>query len=132
VDRRTIIEISRAKTGGVHAPCKLSVKSDHAGGVFVGENNGVHFLDIEEFKTALDTFLQARTGSATLRATDDCELEFIRWNAKGDVGMRYVIGTQFMEGDAAELSRIAVSGRFELHGEFVEQTAAQLLRELNV
>lgn len=131
VDRLTTIEIDQADAGGVHAPYGLRVKSSRAGGGFAGENNGVHFLNIDEFKPALTTFLKVRKGSATLRATDDCELEFFRWNAKGDVGVRYVIGTQFMEGEAAELSRIAVSGRFKLHGEFVEQIGAQLLRVLN-
>ena len=130
VDRRTTIEISQAQTGGVHAPYKLSVKSNPAEGAFAGENDSVHFLDVDEFKAALKTFLADRVRSVTLRATDDCELEFFRWNAKGDVGLRYVIGTRFMEGEVAEFARIAVSGRFKLHGEFVEQTAAELLRVL--
>jgi hypothetical protein len=46
VDRRTTIEISQAKGGGLHAPYKLRVQS---GGSFIGENDKVHFLDIEGF-----------------------------------------------------------------------------------
>ena len=35
------------------------------------------------------------------------------------------------EGEAPELSSIAILGRFKLHGEFVNQMAAQLLDVLN-
>jgi hypothetical protein len=128
VDRRTTIEISQAKGGGVHAPYKLRVQS---GSGFIGENDTVHFLNIEGFRAQMEAFLKKREGSVTLRASDDCELEFFRWNTKGDVGVRYVIGTQFMEGEATEYSKIAVSGRFKLHGEFAERMAAQLLEALS-
>ena len=123
VDRRTTIEISQAKGGGVHAPYKLRVQ----GGGFIGESDRVHFLNIEGFRARMETFLKKREGSVTLHASDDCELEFFRWNTKGDVGVRYVIGTQFMEGEATEYSQIAVSGKFKLHGEFAEEMAARTL-----
>lgn len=128
VDKRTTIEIAQAKGGGAHAPYKLRVES---GGGFIGENDQVHFLNIEGFRTQMEAFLKKREGSVTLRASDDCELEFFRWNTKGDVGVRYAIGTQFMEGETAEYSKIAVSGRFKLHGEFAEGMAAQLLEALS-
>lgn len=128
LDKRTTIDISRAKGGGAHAPYKLRVQS---GSGFLAENDAVHFLDIEDFRTRLETFLKNRQGSVTLHAGNDCELEFFRWNAKGDVGVRYIIGTQFMEGEAAEYSKIALSGRFRLHGEFAEGMAAQLLEVLS-
>ena len=127
VDRRTTIEISQAKGGGVHAPYKLRVQC----GGFIGESDKVHFLNIEGFRARMEAFLKKREGSVTLRASDDCELEFFRWNTKGDVGVRYVIGTQFMEGEAMEYSKIAVSGRFRLHAEFAERMAAQLLEALS-
>jgi hypothetical protein len=97
----------------------------------VGENDGAHFLDVDGFKAGLKAFLTTRQGSVTLRASDDCQFEFFGWNTKGDVGVRYVIGRQFMEGDASEYSNIAVSGKFKLHSEFAEQMAAQLLEVLN-
>jgi hypothetical protein len=131
VDRRTTIEISQAKRGGVHAPYKLRVESQGAIGGFSGENDSVHFLNIGEFKAAFETFLQVRQDSVTLRATDDCQLQFFRWNTKGDIGVRYVIGRQFIEGEAPDRSSIALSGKFQLHGEYVYQTAAQLLDVLN-
>jgi hypothetical protein len=127
VDRRTTIEIIQAKGGGVHAPYKLRVQ----GGGFIGESDRVHFLNIEGFRARIEAFLKKREGSVTLRASEDCELEFFRWNTKGDVGVRYVIGTQFMEGEVTEYSKIAVSGRFKLHGEFAERMAAQLLEALS-
>lgn len=129
VDRRTTIEIAQAKRGGLHAPYKVRVECDPGG--FVGENDSVHFLDIGGFKAGLEAFLRTRQGSATLRSSDDSRLEFFRWNNKGDVGVRYVIGRQFMEGDATEYSNIAVSGQFKLPGEYAEQMAAQLLKVLN-
>ena len=128
VDRRTRIEISQAKGGGVHAPYKLRVESDSS---FIGENDKVHFSDIDGFRAQMEAFLKKREGSITLRASDDCELEFFRWNAKGDVGVRYFVGKRFMEGDAMEYSKTAVSGKFMLHGEFVERMAAQLLEALS-
>lgn len=129
VDRRTSIEISQAELGGVHAPYTVRIES--AVGGFVGQNDSVHFMDIDEFNAAMKAFLKTRQGSVTLRASDDCEFEFFRWNTKGDVGVRYVIGTQFMEGEATEYSSIALSGTFRLPGEFAEQMAAQLLETLN-
>jgi hypothetical protein len=128
VDKQTSIEISLAKRGGVHAPYKLRVESRVGG--FVGEDDTVHFMNIDEFKAAMKAFLRSRQGAATLRAATS-ELEFFRWNTKGDVGIRYVIGTQFMEGETTEYSNIALSGRFKLPGEFAEQMAAQLLETLN-
>jgi hypothetical protein len=129
VDRRTTIEISKAKRGGAHAPYRLRVQS--AVGGFAGENDSVHFLNVDDFKAGMEAFLKKHQGSVTLRASDDCELEFFRWNTRGDIGVRYVIGTQFMEGEATDRSSIAVSGRFKLHGEFSERMAAQLLEALN-
>jgi hypothetical protein len=129
VDRRTTIEISQAKRGGLHAPYTLRVATSVGG--FAGENDAVHFLDIHGFKPALEAFLKARQGSVTLRASEDCQLEFFRWNAKGDIGVRYVIARRFMEGEVPDYSNTAVSGRFKLHGEFAEQMAAQLLDVLN-
>jgi hypothetical protein len=128
VDGRTTIEISQARGDGVHAPYTLRVQSR---GGFVGENDSVHFLNIEGFRAAMEAFLKKRQGSVTLQASDDCELEFFRWNTKGDIGVRYVIGTQFMEGEPTEYSSIAVSGKFKLHGEFAERMATQLLETLN-
>ena len=128
LDRRTTIEISQAKGGGVHAPYELRVQSRDG---FIGVNDSVHFLNIEDFRAAMEAFLKKREGSVTLRASDDCEFEFFRWNTKGDIGVRYVIGTQFMEGEPTEYSNIAVSGKFKLHGEFAERMAAHLLETLN-
>lgn len=124
VDRQTSIEISQAKRGGLHAPYKLRVQS--AVGGFVGENDSVHFINTDEFMAAMKLFLRLRQGTATLRAAT-CELEFFRWITKGDVGIRYVIGTQFMEGETTKYSSIALSGSFKLPGEFAEQMATQLL-----
>ena len=130
-DRRITVHISRAKRGSVHAPYHLRVEGQDSAGRFAGENNSVHFLNVDEFKTALEAFLEARQGSATLRAPDDCELELFRWNTKGDIGVRFAIGTQFMEGEATEYSKLVASGRFKLQGEFAEQLAAELLGVLN-
>lgn len=130
-DRRITLYVSQAKRGGVHAAYQLRVEGQDSVGRFSGENNSVHFLNVDQFKTALEAFLKARQGSATLRAPDDCELEFFRWNTKGDIGVRFAIGTQFMEGEATEYSKLVASGRFKLQGEFAEQMAAHLLEVLN-
>ena len=131
VDRRTAIEITRAKRGGAHAPYKLRVESHGSVGGISGENDSVHFLNIDKFKAAFETFLEVRQGSITLEATDDCQLNFFRWNTKGDIGVQYLIGTQFIEEEPGEPSSIAVSGKFKLHSEFVNEMAAQLLEVLN-
>jgi hypothetical protein len=130
-DRRITVHISQAKRGGAHSPYQLRAEGQDSVGRFSGENNSVHFLNVDEFKTALQAFLKTRQSSATLRAPHDCELEFFRWNTKGDIGVRFAIGTHFMEGEAADYSKLVASGKFRLHGEFAEQMAAQLLEVLN-
>jgi hypothetical protein len=130
VDRRTTIEITQAAGGGAHAPYRLRVECGPGG--FVGESDDVHFLDVDGFKAKLNAFLATRQGSVVLRSTDDCQLEFFRQSARGDIGLRYAIGRLFMEGDATEYSNIAIFGRFKLRGEFAEQMAAQLLKLLHV
>jgi hypothetical protein len=130
-DGRITIHISQAKRGGSHAPYRLRVDGQDSVGTFSGENNSVHFLNVDEFKVTLKALLTARQGSATLRGPNDCELEFFRWNTKGDIGVRFAIGTQFMEGESTDYSKLAASGRFKLPGEFAEQAAAQLMALLN-
>jgi hypothetical protein len=109
----------------------MRVEGHDSVGRFAGENNSVHFFNIDDFKTALEAFLKARQGSATLRAPDDCELEFFRWNTKGDIGVRFAIGTRFTEGEATDYSKLVASGAFKLQSELAEQAAAQLLEALN-
>jgi hypothetical protein len=130
-DSRITIHIEQAKRGGSHAPYQLRMEGRDSVGRFLGENNSVHFLNVDEFTTALQTFLKARQGSATLRAPDDCELEFFRWNTKGDIGVRFAIATRFIDDEASEYSKLVASGRFKLHGQYAEQMAAQLLDVLN-
>jgi hypothetical protein len=130
-DRRITIHLGQAKRGGLHAPYQLRVESHDSVGKFAGENESVHFLNVDEFKAALKAFLRARQGSATLRGADDCELEFFRWNTKGDIGLRFAIGTQFMEGDSTDYSKLVAAGRFKLRGELAEQMMARLLEVLN-
>ena len=129
-DKRTILEISRAESGGEHPPYRMRVVSSDSVGGFSGENRSVHFLNVDAFRQALDSFLRAHRGSAALEGTDDCRVELFRWNAKGDIGVRYTVATQFMEGEATEYSKVALSGRFQLPGEFAERMAAELRKEL--
>jgi len=131
VDKRTTIDIIEAEPKNPQSAYVFRVEVGRSGGKFCGENEQVHFLKVSEFKAAFETFLRVREGSVVLNATEDCRLEFFRWNAKGDVGVRYTVGKLVYEGDPLEVSTIAVSGKFKLHGEFVNQMAAQLLELLN-
>ncbi len=134
VDGRTVLQVRRpkeAEEGDAHAPYELRAESRDSVGAFAGENRSVHFLNADAFRAALAAFLERREGSAILRGTGDCELEFFRWNAKGDVGVRFAIGTQFLEGEAGRYSRIAISGNFQLPGEFAEEMAAGLSQLLD-
>ncbi len=88
-------------------------------------------MKVAEFKPAFEKFLRVREGSVVLDATEDCRFEFFRWNAKGDVGLRYTIGKYIYEGEPLQPCSVTVSGRFKLHGEFVNQMADQLLELLN-
>ena len=130
-DMRITVHISQAERRGSHAPYQLRVDGHDSVGKFFGENNSVHFMNVDEFKATFEAFLKARQGSATLRAPNDCELEFFRWGAKGDIGVRFAIATQFMEGEACDYSKLVASGRFKLQGEFAEQAAAKLMELLN-
>ena len=131
VDKRTTIDIRQANPKDPHSAYILRVEVQHSVGNFFGENESVHFVKIAEFKPAFEEFLRVREGSVILDATEDCRFEFFRWNAKGDVGLQYIIGKYLYEGEPLQPCPIAVSGRFKLDGEFVNQVAGQLLELLN-
>jgi len=131
VDKRTTIDICPANPKDPHSAYTLRVEVQRSVGNFVGENDSVHFAKIAEFKSAFEKFLRTRDGSVVLDATEDCRFEFFRWNAKGDVGLRYTIGKYLYEGEPPQPCPVTISGRFMLHGEFVNQMADQLLELLN-
>lgn len=131
VDKRTTIDIRKANPRDPHSAYILRIEIQPSVGNFIGENESVHFVKIAEFKSAFETFLRVREGSVTLDATEDCRFEFFRWNAKGDVGLRYTIGKYIYEGEPPQPCPVTLSGRFKLHGEFVNQMAERLLELLN-
>src|ERR1051325_1507854 len=55
---------------------------------FSGRNDNVHFSAFGSFLRQFAVFIKSREGVATLEMTEDCKLEFFRWNARGDVGVR--------------------------------------------
>lgn len=123
VDKRTTISITLVNAKDPYAGYVLRVEVRKLDDSFSGVNT--------EFKPAFENFLRTREGSVALDATEDSRLEFFRWNAKGDVGIRYTVSKYIYEGDPLEVFPVAVSGTFKLDGEFVNEMASQLLKLLD-
>lgn len=123
--------IDPVEPGNVHGGFRIRLEARPTPGRYCGCTGAVHFLSAGEFESRFEAFLARREGSAQLEATDENRLEFFRWNAKGDVGLRYSVSTYVFEDDPPEARLIAISGAFKIDGERVEAMAAQLLELLH-
>lgn len=88
---------------------------------FLGQNDGVHFSGFNSFLRRFAEFIKNREGVATLEMTEDCKLEFFRWNAKGDVGVRAHITKYIFGTDSERLNRRQLAVEFKVNGEYVNQ-----------
>jgi hypothetical protein len=114
-DQRTTIEIAR-NAKDLYNTCRIRVQAQTGAGEFAGENAAVHLSAFERFLGRFEVFLATRQGSARLEATEDCHIEFFRWNAKGDVGVRFRISKYVYGRDPVRAVPVSVAGEFTLDG----------------
>jgi hypothetical protein len=88
---------------------------------FSGQNDGVHFSAFDLFLKRLAEFIQTREGGALVEMTEDCRLEFFRWNAKGDVGIRAQITKYEFSTNSTRKPKTSLIVEFQVDGEFVNQ-----------
>jgi hypothetical protein len=88
---------------------------------FSGQNDGVHFSALDQFLKQFANFIETREGSAILKMTEDCCLEFFRWNARGDVGLRARVSNLGFSTDSHRNSRNTLEIEFKIDSEYVNQ-----------
>ena len=90
-------------------------------GNFSGENTAVHLSNVDTFLKQFDGFLKTRQGEVVLHMTEDNAVTFFRWNAKGDVGVRFTLSRYTYIGDPAKTCPVVLRGEFPLDGEYLTQ-----------
>ena len=98
---------------------RVTVKDDR--NPFSGQNDGVHFSAFDSFLKRFADFIRNREGVAVLEMTEDCRLEFFRWNARGDVGVRAQVTKYGFSTDSERSNRLHLEVEFKVDGEFVNQ-----------
>jgi hypothetical protein len=130
-DKRTRISIDRVDPENPYGGFFLQAEIVLSNGCFRGVNDSVHFSAISAFKSKFEQFLRSREGSVVLDATEDCNIEFYRWNAKGDIGVRFTVSKNLYDRDPTQACPVVLSGSFKLEGEYVNLMATQLLQLLD-
>jgi hypothetical protein len=88
---------------------------------FSGQNDGVQLSGFEAFRKRFAEFIGTRQETAVLEMTEDCRLEFFRWNARGDVGVRVRIRNDGFSTDSSRVNKRVLEIEFKVDGEFVNQ-----------
>lgn len=121
-DRTTVIEITLNNHDDPYSDytVRASVKDEF--NPFSGQNDGVHFSAFDAFLKRFAEFVRTREGITVLEMTEDCRLEFFRWNAIGDVGVRAKITKHAISTDSERwATRRSLTVEFKVDGEFVNQ-----------
>ena len=113
------VEIVRNDSNDVHSDWTIRAEIQTTFGTFSGENTAVHFSAFDTFLTQFDDFLKTRRGEVVLSMTEDNALTFFRWNAKGDVGVRFTLSRYTYVGDPAKTCPVVLQGEFPLDGEYL-------------
>jgi hypothetical protein len=98
---------------------RVVVKDDR--NPFSGQNDGVQFSAFDSFLRQFAEFIKSREGVVALEMTEDCRLEFFRWNARGDVGVRAKVTKYGFSTDSKRENRFRLEVEFKVDGEFVNQ-----------
>ena len=114
-------EIVRNHEDDPHSDLTIRAEIQTAFGNFSGENAAVHISGFDTFLKKFDDFLKTRQGEIVLQMTEDNAVTFFRWNAKGDVGMRFTLCRYTYVGDPAKTCPVVLRGEFPLAGEFLTQ-----------
>jgi hypothetical protein len=106
---------------------RVTVKDDL--NPFSGQNDGVQFSAFDSFLRRFAEFIKSREGIAALEMTEDCRLEFFRWNARGDVGVRAQVTKYGFSTDSERSNRFRLGVEFKVDGEFVNQIYQEFAAE---
>ena len=119
-------EIVRNEEANPHSDCTVRAEIQTAFGNFSGENTAVHFSAFDIFRKRFHEFLETRQGEVVLEMTEDTSLTFFRWNAKGDVGVRFTLSRYAYLGEPMKTCPIALRGEFPIDGEYLNRLPAEL------
>ena len=121
-DRSTVLEILLNDPDYPidYSSCTFRVVVNDEVNPFSGQNDDVCFSAFDHFLKRLEEFTKTREGVAVLEMTEDCRLEFFRWNLKRDVGVRARI-TKFGTIGSARLGKTSLEVEFKVDGESVNQ-----------
>ena len=125
-ERGVQFEIVRNDASAAHSDCTIRVAMQTMFGNFTGENTAVHLPGFDTFLEQFADFLKTRQGEVHLRMTEDNAVTFFRWNAKGDVGLRFTLSRYTYVGDPSRTCPIVLRGEFPLDGEFLTQLRSDL------
>ena len=120
-DRTTTFELLRNDSDDIHGSytIRVDVKDDHDH--FHGRNSGVLLNEFDQFLKQLKEFIQKREGVVVLEMTDECKLEFFRWDSLGNVGMKVWITKHRFDRYGYQRNNSTLEARFQIDGEFVNQ-----------
>ena len=120
-ERGVQFEIVRNDSNDDYSDCTIRAEIKTAFGSFSGENTAIHLSGFDTFLNQFDDFLKTRKGEVVLRMTEDNSVTFFRWNAKGDVGVRFTLSRYTYVGDPAKTCPLVLQGEFPLDGEYLTQ-----------
>jgi hypothetical protein len=120
-------EIVRNNADDVHGDYAIRAEVATAFGTFSGENAAIHFSGFSTFLNQFDEFLKTRRGEVLLQMTEDNALTFFRWNAKGDVGVRFTLCRYTYLGDPAKTCPVVLRGEFPLDSEYLTRLQSELV-----
>jgi hypothetical protein len=89
--------------------------------IFSGQNHRIHFSSFDSFLKQFAEFIKNREGDVTLEMTEDCNVKFFRWNAKGDVGVKAHITKYRFDIDSTRKERVSLEVEFKIDGEYVNR-----------
>lgn len=119
-DRNTVLEIIANDPDDYCFGYRLTAVVEDGPNSFSGYNDGVHFSALDQFLKQFAEFIETREGSAILKMTEDCALEFFRWNARGDVGVKSRI-TKARSDTDGRWRRNTLEIEFKIDSEYVTQ-----------
>ena len=120
-DRGTTLEIVLNDPEDPYSDHTIRVNVKDERNPFSGQNDGVHFSAFDSFLRRFSEFVKSREGVVVLEMTEGCRLEFFRWNARGDVGVRAHVTKYIYSADGGRTHRRRLEVEFKVDGEFVNQ-----------
>jgi hypothetical protein len=126
-DRNTVLEIIANDPHEPYFGYRFTAIVEDGLNSFSGQNDGVLFSELDRFLKEFASFIETREASAILEMTEDCCLEFFRWNMRGDVGVKVRI-TKIRSDADGHWRRNTLAIEFKIDSEFVNQVYEDFAR----